>query len=117
MTLLRRKKKSGEAVARGVDRRVHDLLESRHLRGWALVVQGALILLILANVLAVVLETVESLEKSYAQFFHWFEIVSVAIFALEYVARVYSAPASPRERFRHPLWGRLRFALTPMAII
>jgi voltage-gated potassium channel len=87
------------------------------MRGWRLAVQGGLILLILANVLAVVLETVEPLAQAHADFFEWFEIVSVAIFAVEYAARLYAATENPRDRFRHPLWGRLRFALTPLAIV
>ena len=87
------------------------------MRGWRLAVQGGLILLILANVLAVVLETVEPLAQAHAGFFAWFEIVSVAIFALEYAARLYAATENPRDRFRHPIWGRLRFALTPLAIV
>ncbi len=104
-------------MAQRLNRRLYDLLESRHLRGWRLVVQGGLILLILANVVAVVLETVEPLAQAHADFFHWFEIVSVVIFAAEYAARLYCCTASPREKFHHPLLGRLRFALTPMAII
>lgn len=104
-------------MAKRASRRIYDLLESRQLRGWRLVVQGGLILLILANVLAVVLETVESLAQAHATFFEWFEIVSVAIFAVEYAARLYAATENPREKFRHPLWGRLRFALTPLAVV
>jgi voltage-gated potassium channel len=100
-----------------LSRRLYDLLEARRLRGWSGLVQGGLIILILANVLAVVLETVDTIAKASADFFEWFEIVSVAIFALEYAARLYAIPASPREQFQHPLWGRLRFALTPLAII
>lgn len=100
-----------------IHRRLYDLLEARHLRGWALVVQGGLILLILANVAAVVLETVAPLAKAYGRMFDWFEYVSVAIFAAEYAARLYACTAGPREHFRHPLWGRLRFMLTPMAVI
>jgi voltage-gated potassium channel len=104
-------------LAKRASRRIYDLLESRDLRGWRLVVQGGLILLILANVLAVVLETVEPLAQAYAGFFEWFEIVSVAIFAAEYTARLYACTENPREVFRHPLKGRLRFALTPLAIV
>lgn len=104
-------------MAKRASRRLYDLLESRDLRGWRLVVQGGLILLILANVLAVVLETVEPLARAHADFFEWFEIVSVAIFAIEYAARLYAATENPRDRFRHPVWGRLRFALTPLAIV
>lgn len=108
---------TGHGVQRRLGRRLYDLLETRTLRGWPLVVQGGLVLLILANVLAVVLETVETIAKANAALFDWFEIVSVAIFAIEYAARIYAATASPREQFRHPVLGRLRFALTPMAIV
>jgi voltage-gated potassium channel len=104
-------------VRKPFHRRLYDLLEARHLRGWALVVQGTLILLILANVAAVVLETVEPLAKAYGSAFDVFEYISVAIFAVEYAARLYACTAGPREHFRHPLWGRLRFMLTPMAVI
>src|SRR5687768_6156124 len=107
----------GEPLAKRLNRRLYELLESRHLHGWTLVVQGALILLIFANVLAVILETVEPIAKAHARFFHWFEIVSVAIFLVEYVLRLYASTASPREQFRHPVLGRLRFALTLPALI
>lgn len=104
-------------MAKRLNRRLYDLLETRHLRGWGFVVQAGLFLLILANIIAVVLETVEPLAKAHAAFFDWFEIVSVAIFLVEYVLRLYACTASPREQFHDPLLGRLRFALTPMAIV
>jgi len=104
-------------VRKNLHQRVYELLEARHLRGTALFVQGGLILLILANVAAVVLETVEPLAVAYGPAFDAFEYVSVAIFTVEYAARLYVCTAGVREHFRHPLWGRLRFMLTPMALI
>ena len=115
--LRARERRRGPLPRKRLNRRLYELLEARSLRGWSGVLQGALILLILANVLAVILETVEPIAKANGRFFDWFEIVSVVIFAIEYAARLYAATASPREQFHHPLWGRLRFALTPMAII
>lgn len=97
--------------------RIYDTLEARKLRGLAAWVQGGLMVLIVLNVLAVVLETVAPIEAAYRAEFRAFEIFSVAVFALEYVARLYSSTASPREQFRHPVFGRLRFAFTPMALI
>ena len=49
--------------------------------------------------------------------FHRFDLISTTLFALEYAARLYACTASPREEYQHPLWGRVRFALTPMAIV
>lgn len=96
---------------------LYRLLEGHRLRGWTAVVQGALFLLILVNVLAVVLETVERIERAHLLFFEWLEWVSVAIFLLEYLARLYACTSGPDPRYHHPVWGRVRFALTPMAIV
>jgi len=71
--------------------------------------------LIVLNVGAVVLETVESIYNSYAFIFNAFEIFSVAVFSLEYILRVWSCTENPR--FRNPVRGRLRFMLTPMALV
>ena len=104
-------------VAKRLDRRLYDLLETRHLRGWAFVVQFALFLLIFANVAAVVLETVQPIANANAALFDWFEAISVSLFLVEYGLRLYACTASPREQFHHPVLGRLRYALTPMAIV
>jgi voltage-gated potassium channel len=78
-------------------------------------VHAFLLLLILLNVIAVVLESVASLEQRYAGWFDNFELLSVAVFTLEYVARVWSCTADPR--FSHPVRGRIKFMLSPMALI
>lgn len=71
--------------------------------------------LIFLNVLAVVLETVESVNHLYARAFDLFEIFSVVVFTLEYALRVWSCTEDPR--FARPIAGRLRFALQPMILI
>lgn len=77
-----------------------------------------LIVLILLNVVAVILESVESLHTRWAGAFHFVEIVSLAIFSLEYLTRVWSIVDNRwRSEYSHPVWGRLRFMRSPMAII
>ena len=76
---------------------------------------GALMILILLNVLAVVLQSVRSLADAYGRWFNFFEYVSVAVFSVEYLARAWSCTADPR--YAHPVWGRLRFLISPMALI
>lgn len=71
--------------------------------------------LIALNILAVILETVPGLREGASVFFSWFEWFSVAVFTAEYLARLWSSAAD--ERYRAPLLGRLRFALTPLALI
>jgi voltage-gated potassium channel len=70
--------------------------------------------LIILNVLAVILETTDwgELQKP---FFKYFEIVSVAIFSVEYVLRVWSC--TENTEYESPVKGRIRFALTPFLLI
>lgn len=74
-----------------------------------------LISLISLNALALILETVEPIYQQHATFFYYFKLVSVIIFSVEYVLRVWSANAAPK--YRKPFTGNLRYALTPLALI
>jgi len=74
-----------------------------------------IITLIFLNVVAVVLETVQSLSVLHRDFFRSFEIFSVIIFTVEYILRLWSCSINPK--YRNPILGRLRFILTPLALI
>lgn len=43
------------------------------------------------------------------------EIVSSLIFTIEYILRLWLSTVD--RRYSHPLWGRLRYALTPLSLI
>jgi len=75
----------------------------------------SLMALILVNSLAVILETVEELYTRYSYWFLAIEFFSVAIFTVEYLLRVWVAPLDPRYPGRAR--GRIRYMLSPMAII
>lgn len=81
--------------------------------GWY--VDYFIMLLILANVFAVILETVDPIYAGYERQFFTFEVVSVVIFSVEYVGRLWSATEHPE--YQHPVWGRLRYAVSPYMII
>jgi len=66
-----------------------------------------LLVLILLNVLAVILETVKSLQLRFASVFGAFEIFSVGVFSVEYAARVWACTTDPR--YSQPIVGRLRY--------
>ena len=76
-----------------------------------------LIVLILLNVAAVVLETLPGWQVRYGDWFASLEIVSVIVFTIEYVLRIWSCVEDRRHGYRHPVFGRLRYALTPLAVI
>ncbi|CAN5660909.1 hypothetical protein BH23GEM8_BH23GEM8_02860 [soil metagenome] len=77
------------------------------------IVDMLLLLLIVTNVVALVLETVEPIRASAAAFFFWLERTTIALFSAEYILRLWSATAD--ARFAHPVKGRVRWATSPLA--
>jgi len=71
--------------------------------------------LIISNVLMIVAESVESLYKLSPGFYTVFETVSVVIFSIEYLLRIWTAVENPE--FSHFFKGRVRCALTPLLVI
>lgn len=97
-------------------RRVLEIIEPAGRGGRASRVFGLIILSLIAlNVLAVVLESVEDFSARFGPALRLFEIISVIVFTAEYLLRLWACTAHPR--FSRPLLGRLRFMLTPMAIV
>jgi voltage-gated potassium channel len=76
-----------------------------------------LIALIVANVIAYILQSVPWAREGHLSELKWFETVSVAIFAVEYALRVWTAPEDPVHAAGGPFIGRLRYALQPMMIV
>jgi voltage-gated potassium channel len=72
-------------------------------------------LLIVLSIIAVVVESEETIRISHQSIFLWFEIIAVAIFTVEYIARVYTATLKYPELST----GRalLKYMLSPMAIV
>jgi voltage-gated potassium channel len=83
------------------------------------IVDIALMALISLNALAVILESVPKIEAEYGRYFFAFEIFSVTLFTIEYICRVWSVVDHDNEGlgYRAPIIGRIRYMLTPMAII
>lgn len=74
-----------------------------------------LLALVVLNVAAVVLETVESLYRAHKDIFYYISSFSLIVFTVEYFLRVWSCDVDPS--YRNPVLGRLRYCLTPLAII
>jgi voltage-gated potassium channel len=71
--------------------------------------------LILLNVLAVIVETVPGVSERWKDAFDAFELGSVIVFSVEYLARTWSCVED--ERYQRPFSGRLRHALRPLMIV
>lgn len=75
----------------------------------------AMLGLIGLNILAVILETEPTLHLRYGAQFAALEIFSVAVFSLEYLARLWACTCG--SRYAGPIAGRIRYVLTPMALV
>nr|WP_320135682.1 ion transporter [uncultured Amphritea sp.] len=103
---------------RSIRKLTYEILEigsNQHLLGKA--IQIFLIVLISLNVLCVILETMPSNNIQEHRWFDQFEVFSVIIFSIEYMARVWSSIENKDIKHGHPLWSRLRYMLTPLALI
>ncbi len=100
-------------------KKVHGLLHPEIVgdERWDKIINVFIIVLIILNVIAVMLETVPSFHDDYfeQQFFHYFDLVSVIIFTVEYVLRVWSCNHDPK--YKHSIWGRIKYMLSPGALI
>ncbi len=83
------------------------------------VVDIGLIILILLSVLAIVLESVEAINNSYYLYFYWFEVISVSIFSIEYVLRVWSCvdKQSNNKNTFNSFKYRIRYCVSFSAVI
>jgi len=82
---------------------------------WDKLINTFLIVLIILNVLAVMLETMEPVHQQYKQLFKDFDTFSVIIFTIEYVLRLWSS--NYHEKYRHSIKGRLKYFFSFGAMI
>ena len=74
--------------------------------------------LVVLNLIAVALESVPTLQMSYGTWLYNFELFSVVVFSVEYIARVWSAPAKRGIDFTDsPLKSRVRYIFSFYGLI
>ncbi len=98
-------------------KKTNDILEIKfsHKRGFSFYFNLALSLLIFLNTLAIVLNTMPDVRRSYGNLFLDFEAFSVGVFSIEYLLRVWSCVEQPE--YKHRFLGRLKFIFSPWGII
>src|SRR6478735_7152796 len=79
------------------------------------VVDLFLVVLVVVNVTAVILETVESYHREYGKIFRLIELVSVVVFTVEYILRFWVSDL--KRKYHDGFRGRVRYFLSPMALI
>lgn len=74
-----------------------------------------IICLISLSVVDIVLESEPSLKSKYNNYFYQFERITVFIFSLEYLIRLWTITENPK--FKKRFEGRIKFIFTPLAVI
>ena len=96
-------------------RRIYEILDVGHNEDWlSRVVDTALLVLIVTNVVAIVIATDDRIHSAAPAVFQYFELVSFCIFAVEYGLRLWSCTSDPE--FAHPVRGRLHYMFQPLMI-
>jgi len=95
-------------------KQVYATLEEGHSRA-SRIFNILIMVLIILNVTAVILESEASLYLAYQAYFDHFEVFSVIIFTIEYVLRMWSCVENPE--YKKPVRGRLRHMFNFMPII
>jgi voltage-gated potassium channel len=96
-------------------RLLHAQLNPRRRRSGLSPVNGAIVAIIVVSVACAVAQTEPAINRAYGPLFDIAELVFAIVFAVEYALRLWVVVE--QAEYRHPVWGRLRWALTPMAII
>lgn len=81
------------------------------------IVNVSLIVLILLNVIAIILESVNAIYIRFERAFWYFEVFSVVAFTVEYFARIWSSIDLEDAKDRSPVVGRIRYMFTPLALV
>jgi voltage-gated potassium channel len=102
---------------RRLRRRVYELLDPSLHTFWDRFVHNALIVLVLVNVGAVVLESVPSIAARHAELFWAIEVASLTVFTAEYLLRLWTAVEEIPLTERSPWAARLAWARSPAAIV
>jgi voltage-gated potassium channel len=83
----------------------------------ARIFDGLMVMLIVANVIVVILETEASVHAVYGHWFYIFEMITIGVFTVEYLLRIWvSVEHGPVAR-HGAVVGRLRFAMGPYLLI
>lgn len=76
-----------------------------------------MIVLIVLNLFAVILESVAEVYNNYQREFYYFKVFSITIFTIEYLLRVWSSTEEPSGKYAPAVKGRIKYVFSPLALI
>ena len=91
------------------------LFDPEFKHGFNHTVERSIAFLIVVSVIAVLIENTPEIYNSYAGLFHWFDVLTVGIFTVEYVLRVATAHLHPD--YAGKSFPHLRYAFSFYALV
>ncbi|MBL4652011.1 MAG: ion transporter [Flavobacteriales bacterium] len=99
-----------------IKRRTYEILEKGQENDtWSKRVDIFIILLILLNIVAVILESVQWMREDYGLLFSNIETFSIIFFSVEYLLRIWSI--TEKEKYSPPFRGRLKYMFSFYSLI
>lgn len=99
-----------------IKKRTYEILEKSTEQDTASRIFDIFILtIIILNVIFIILETVESVSMRMGKFFELFELLTLIIFTIEYVLRLWSCNSI--DKYNGKLKGRIKFFFQPLTLI
>ena len=102
---------------RQIKRRIYEILEGAVVDRASHACEIFIASLVVANVVAIILESVPSIDEAYGGYFHIFDLVSVMVFSLEYVLRVWTYSEKHTGPGDSPWQGRKEYVFSPFGLI
>ena len=102
---------------RRIKRRTYEILEGAVVDRASHACEIIIASLVVANVVAIILESVHSIHETYETYFHIFDLVSVMVFSLEYVLRVWSYSEKHTGPGDSPWQGRKEYVFSPFGLV
>lgn len=96
--------------------KIYEIFETSDRDNWLTMIDDYLIVaLVVLDTTTFILQSSQELASQYASEFRNIQGIVVLSFTFEYILRLWCCTANPQ--YRHPIWGRIKFATTPLAII
>lgn len=101
---------------KSIKKRAYEILEKGNAQDiWSRRVDLFIILLILVNIVAVILESVLWIRTGFDEVFRYVEHFSIFFFSVEYLIRIWSI--TEKEEYAHPLKGRVKYLFSFYSIV
>ena len=102
---------------RKIKRRIYEILEGEVIDRSSRICEIFIASLVVANVVAIILESVHSIHEAYGGYFHIFDVMSVMVFSLEYVLRVWTYSEKHTGPGDSPWQGRKEYIFSMSGLV